>query len=156
MPDPEARRDHADRLDVHDARQPAHRVNGVGRQRPGKRHGHVLAHRTHELLVDEHVHHVEERKPDQQDRAGEGDADHRHGRPQRLALDVPQHHARGLRQTAQHAPPFPHALPVLDRRVRPHGLGRRHRHGAAHRRLGARAATSGAHNDPTATSADRR
>ena len=58
------------------------------------------------------VHHVDEDEADQQDRAGERDAEHRGRRAQRLALEVAQDHARGARQAPEHAPAFADALPV--------------------------------------------
>ena len=110
--DAQPRRHHAHRLHRHHARQPLHGMKGVGRARLDEGQRHVLPHRAHELLVDQHRHHVDEREPDQQHRDRERDAEHRHRRPQRLALEVAEDHARGVRQAPEHAPPFADAPAV--------------------------------------------
>ena len=64
----QAHRHAAHRLDVHDARQMCDRGHGARRPRLHEGHRRILPHAHHELLVDQHVHDVDERQADERAR----------------------------------------------------------------------------------------
>src|SRR5512145_2838041 len=90
---PESCRYAAHQLDIHDAWQTFNFVRRAAGTRFDETHRGILPHHDAELLIDEYVHDVEECQSDKQDGYREGDAEHRDGCPDWLALEIPQDHS---------------------------------------------------------------